>query len=86
MQKFLRYEIFTAKEVSRIFAIIFLQITYAKFFTGKCCDIATKNITRYFKHTGPSSLPSSVSQSTIYSVNKELSKASSVSKSDGPRS
>ena len=53
---------------------------------GKCCDMAMKDITWYFKLTGSSSLPSSVSQSAINSVNKKLSKASNVSESDGPRS
>ena len=35
--------------------------------------MATKDLTYYFKYTRPSSLPSSVSQATIDSVNRELS-------------
>ena len=48
--------------------------------------MATKDLTYYFKCAGPHSLPSSLSQATIDSVNRELSGASSVSQSNSPKS
>lgn len=47
--------------------------------------MATKDITCYFKHNGPSALLNSVSRLTIDSVNRELVAVSSVSQSDGPK-
>ena len=46
--------------------------------------MATKDLNYYFKRAGPSSLPSSLSQATIDSVNRELTGVSSVSQSNGP--
>ena len=48
--------------------------------------MATKHLTYYFKRAGPSLLPSSLSQATIDSVNRELSGVSSVSQSNGLKS
>ena len=54
------------------------------FFAGWCCHMATKDLTYYFKHARPSSLPSSMSQATIDSMNRELSEYG-VSQSNGPK-
>ena len=48
--------------------------------------MTTKDLTYYFKCAGPSSLPSSLSQATIDSVNRDLSGVLSVSQSIGPKS
>ena len=61
---------FAEQTVNRIFAIIFLRIMGSKFL--HFCGMATKYLTYYSKRARPSSLPSSVSRSTIDSVNKKL--------------
>ena len=47
--------------------------------------MATEDLTYYFKCAGSRFLPSSLSQATIDSVNRELSGVSSVSQSNGPK-
>ena len=96
-RKFSRYKSFAVHQANRIFAIIFLQITYYNFLRHShellhfshfvaymCFHMAAKDLSYYFQHQNDRlGLPNSMSQTCIDSVNQELS---SIRQSDGSKS